>query len=114
MIPKRSVFALAKAMGGIPILGTLAGSPAARAGLRYGDVLLAVNDRPTATVADYIEAKGLRDDGMKIVVFRGGAEEARELLYDAPSHTDPQRILAELITLRIGLDDEGEDPTGTA
>ena len=51
---------------------------------------------------------------MTIVVFRGGAEEARELVYDAPSHTDPQRILAELITLRIGLDDDGEDPTGTA
>lgn len=114
MIPKRSVFALAKALGGIPILGTLAGSPAARAGLRYGDVLLEVNDRRTPTVADYIEAKGLRDDGMKVVVFRGGAEKISDLVYDAASHTDPQAILAELITLRIGLEDEGEDPTGTA
>ena len=114
MIPKRSVFALAKALGGIPILGTLAGSPAARAGLRYGDVLLAVNDHPTPTVADYIEAKGLRDDGMKVVVFRGGAERVDDLIYDDAGHTDPQAILAELITLRVGLADDGEDPTGTA
>jgi S1-C subfamily serine protease len=115
MIPKRSVFALAKALGGIPILGTLAGSPAARAGLRYGDVLLAVNDQPTPTVADYIEAKGLRDDGMKVVVFRGGAEKVSDLLYDERTGpTDVQAILAELVTLRIGLDDGGEDPTGTA
>jgi S1-C subfamily serine protease len=114
MIPKRSVFALAKALDGIPVLGTLAGTPAARAGIRYGDILLEVNGMRTRTVADYIEAKALREDGMEIVVFRAGAEQRSDLAYDAIVRTDPQAILAELVSLRIGVDDEGDDPTGTA
>ncbi len=111
MIPKRSVFALAKALGGIPILGTLDGTPASRAGIRYGDVLLAVNGRPTPTVLDYLEARALRADGMEVVVFRAGAEHVRDLTYDTEVKMDPRAILAELMTLRIGGAD-GEDPTG--
>lgn len=114
MIPKRSVFALAKALDGIPILGTLAGTPAARAGVRYGDVLLWVNGVRTRTVLDYIEAKALRDDGMELVVFSGGAERKREFEYDEMVRTDPAELLAELVTLRVGHDDPGDDPTGTA
>ena len=114
MIPKRSVFALAKALDGIPVLGTLAGTPAARAGIRYGDILLEVNGMRTRTVADYIEAKALREDGMEIVVFRAGAEQRSDLAYDANVQTDPQAILSELVSLRIGIEDEGDDPTGTA
>ena len=64
MIPKRSVFALAKALDGIPVLGTLAGTPAAKAGIRYGDILLEVNGMRTLTVAYYIEAMALREDGL--------------------------------------------------
>lgn len=114
MIPKRSVFALAKALDGIPVLGTLAGTPAAKAGIRYGDILLEVNGMRTRTVADYIEAKALREDGMEIVVFRAGAEQRSDLAYETAVQTDPQAILAELVSLRIGVDDEGDDPTGTA
>lgn len=114
MIPKRSVFALAKALDGIPVLGTLQGTPAARAGIRYGDVLLSVNGVRTRTVADYVEAKALRNDGMEVVVFRADGEQIRELTYDANTTTDPAKILAELVTLRIGAEDDGEDPTGAA
>ncbi len=114
MIPKRSVFALAKALDGIPVLGTLQGTPAAQAGIRYGDVLLSVNGMRTRNIFDYIEAKALRSDGMEIIVFRGGAEQTRELTYEAAVHTDPAKLIAELVTLRIGTEDEGSDPTGTA
>jgi C-terminal processing protease CtpA/Prc len=114
MIPKRSIFALARALDGIPILGALENTPASRAGLRYGDVLISVNGMRTRTVADYVEAKALRTDGMEVVVFRAGAEIARDLAYDGNVTTDPAKILAELVNLRIGLEDEGQDPTGTA
>lgn len=114
MIPKRSVFALARALDGVPVLGTLSGTPAARAGIRYGDILLEVNGMRTRTVADYIEAKALREDGMEIVVFRAGAEQRSDLAYDENVKTDPHALLSELVSLRIGVDDEGADPTGTA
>ena len=59
MIAKAAFFALAKALEGIPILGTLSGTPAARAGIRYGDILLSVNGRRTKTMLDYVEAKAI-------------------------------------------------------
>jgi len=84
------------------VLGTLSGTPAARAGIRYGDVLLSVNGKRTRTVQDYVEAKALRPDGMALVVFRSGTEKIEELAYDDPSsRMDPAAILAELVTLRI-------------
>ncbi|MBX3186725.1 MAG: PDZ domain-containing protein [Labilithrix sp.] len=111
MIAKTSIFALAKALEGIPVLGTLSGTPAARAGIRYGDVLLSVNGKRTKTIADYIEAKALRPDGMDIVVFRTGTEKIEHLVYDEPAApADPAAILAELVTLRIApttFDGEG-------
>ena len=102
MVPKKSVFALAKALDGIPILGTLGGTPAARAGIRYGDILISVNGRRTHNFADYLEAKALRADGMTLVVFRTGAEKLEELTYDesAPP-VSPAAVLAELITKRL-------------
>ncbi len=114
MIPKRQIFALAKGLEGVPVLGALAGSAAARAGLRYGDVLLSVNGMRTRNVAEYIEAKSLREDGMTVVVFRGDGESSHELTYASRAPTDVTKILAELVTLRIGLEDEGPDPTGRA
>lgn len=111
MIAKRSVFALAKALEGIPILGALSNSPASRAGLRYGDILLVVNGVRTRNVGEYLEAKGLRQDGMHVVVFRSGSEEVRELTFEAGGNPpDPASILAELVTLRLSGDmapDEG-------
>lgn len=102
MIAKESLFALAKVLEGIPVLGTLSGTPAARAGIRYGDVLLSVNGMRTRTVLDYIEAKALREGGMEIVVFRSGSETVETLTYDESAPPpDPATILAELSTLRL-------------
>jgi len=112
MIPKKNIFELAKALEGLPVLGALQNTPAARAGIRYGDVLISVNGVRTRTVMDYVEAKNLRSDGMEIVVFRAG-EEKLELLYDGPATSvDPAALLAELVTLRIAPGGEEEPPAG--
>jgi len=114
MIAKASLFALAKALEGMPVLGTLSGTPAARAGIRYGDILLSVNGKRTRTVLDYVEAKALRTDGMEIVIFRSGDEHVERLTYDASApQADPAAILAELMTLRIAPDSfDGEREGG--
>jgi S1-C subfamily serine protease len=108
VVSKRQLFALARALEGVPVLGALGGSPAARAGVRYGDVLISVNGVRTRTIVDYLQAKSLRVDGMEIVVFRGGAESTRELEFSSDgSAPDVSAILAELVTLRVGEVDEG-------
>jgi S1-C subfamily serine protease len=113
MIAREALFALAKALEGIPVLGSLSGTPAARAGIRYGDVLLSVNGKRTRTVLDYVEAKGLRADGMEIVVFRTGTEKIHDLAFDErAAPIDPATILAELVTLRIAPDAFGGEKGG--
>lgn len=112
MIAKRSLFALAKALEGVPILGALGGTSAARAGLRYGDVLLEVNGRRTKSIAEYIEAKDLREGGMSVVVFRGGAQIALDLSFGRA--VEPSAFVSELVAMRVGTEDEGPDPTGAA
>lgn len=115
MIPKKQLFELAAALEGIPVLGTLAGSPAARAGIGYGDVVLSVNGVRTRTMLDYVEAKVLRSDGMELVVFRSGAEHVARLEYAAASGdaTDAAALLAELVGMRIvGPDDPRSTGSG--
>ena len=109
MIPKESLYALAKALEGLPVLGALSGTPASQAGIRYGDILLSVNGVRTATMLDYVNARALRDDGMDIVVFRGGAEQTISLVYDDERETDPAALLAEVSAMRIGPIDAAED-----
>lgn len=114
MIPRKSLFNLAEALDGLPVLGALSGTPAAKAGVRYGDILLSVNGMRVRSVADYVEAKNLRADGMDVVLFRAGEERIITLAYgEANRAADPAAILAELVTLRVagtGLEDES-DPT---
>ena len=107
MIAKSALLALARTLEGIPVLGTLGGTPAARAGIVYGDVLLEVNGRRTRNVIDYIEAKALRTDGMDVVIFRAGSERRESLVYDSPSAVDPTALVAELMSLRIAGDTFG-------
>ena len=91
------------------MLGTLAGTPAAQAGIQYGDVLLSVNGRRTRNLADYIEAKDLTKGGMEAVVFRGGEERVARLTYSGDVRpADVPGLLAELVTLRV-LEPEDDD-----
>ena len=65
---------LAAALGGLPVLGCLEGSPAAEAGMRYGDILLALDDMPIKTWNDFIEARSRSKGGFVARIFRDGEE----------------------------------------
>ncbi|MBX7115451.1 MAG: PDZ domain-containing protein [Myxococcaceae bacterium] len=65
---------LAEALGGLCLLGTMPGSPADRAGLRYGDIVLEVNDKRTSTWEEYAEAVSKLSGTMSVRFFRDGAE----------------------------------------
>lgn len=117
MIPKRSLGKLAATLGGMPVLSTLPSSPAARAGIRYGDIVLSVNGRPTPTVDDYVQATMIRRDGMTLVLFRDGVEHELELLYDrdARAERDLASVVKEIVERRVlseypePPDDDGSD-----
>jgi S1-C subfamily serine protease len=81
---------LAAALDGVPVLGCLPNSPAARAGVRYGDILLSANGRPTPRLEDYIEARNERQGSVELRLFRDGSEFVVTLECKAPSEeVDP-------------------------
>lgn len=82
---------LAVALGGVPVLGALPGSAAARAGLRFGDVLLSLNGFRTRNVGDFLRAREACSGRMELVIFRDGAE--RELVLElAPGEGEPRLL----------------------
>ncbi|HEY1551952.1 MAG TPA: PDZ domain-containing protein [Kofleriaceae bacterium] len=83
MVSPEQLTKLANALGGLPVLGCKPDSPAARAGIRYGDVVLAVNGMPTPDWSAYAEARRQRAGSMQVEIFRGGEELAIELVFDA-------------------------------
>jgi len=83
MLSSEQLTKLATALGGLPVLGCRPGSPAARAGIRYGDVVLAVNGVPTPDWATYVEARHSRARDMRVAIFRGGEELTIELVFDS-------------------------------
>lgn len=88
---------LASRLNGVPVLGCRPGSPAARAGVRYGDVLMSVNDLPTPDWSSYVEGRARRRDRMRLEVFRAGDTLVFEFDLPAPETVDPSALLDELI-----------------
>ena len=66
------VAATAKSLGGVPIWGVLPGSAAARAGVRYGDVVVRVNGIQTRTLDDFLSARDESLEQVEFDVFREG------------------------------------------
>ena len=65
MLKWEDVTRLATRLNGVPVLGCRPGSPAAVAGVQYGDILMAVNNVPTPDWAAYIEARALNRARMR-------------------------------------------------
>jgi len=89
---------MAVRLKGVPVLGCRPGSPAARAGVQYGDILIAVNGVPTPDWGAYVEARALDRRTMRVELFRAGETLVLELALPAQSDSvDPMALLDELI-----------------
>lgn len=64
--------AIANALGGLPIWGVLPHSAAAKAGVRYGDIVLRVNGFETRTMSEFIIAHESNPDRLDLDLFRDG------------------------------------------
>lgn len=85
MISRKQVEKIAAMVRGIPVWGCLPGSTAAEAGVRYGDIVIAVNGAPTPTINEYLEARKLRSDGYDLRLFRDGQELTVFVAFRPPS-----------------------------
>jgi S1-C subfamily serine protease len=102
MLTWEDVTRLATQLNGVPVLGCRPDSPAARAGVRYGDILMAVNDMPTPDWASYIEARTRGRGRMRVEVFRAGETLVFEFaLPAATAPVDPVALLEGLIEDRV-------------
>jgi predicted metalloprotease with PDZ domain len=82
---------VANSLNGLPILGCAIGSPAARAGLQYGDIVLALNGTPTPSWAAFFEAAHAQR-ALHLRVFRQGRELELQLQLDTSPRT-PRAVL---------------------
>jgi S1-C subfamily serine protease len=70
---------MAKIYGGMPLLAAVPDSPAARAGLRWGDIVIAVNGLPTPNADAFLKAREACACGALVRFVRGGVEREVEL-----------------------------------
>lgn len=101
MKPVDNLYELARILDGVPVLGIIPNSPSARAGLRYGDILMECNGSRTRSLDDYLDARKLDKQHMRLKVFRGGSEMMVDL--DLGKPMDPSRIV-DFIQKNDGLD----------
>jgi len=98
MLKWEEVQRIAVRLNGIPVLGCRPGSPAARAGIQYGDVLLTVNNMATPDWAAYIDARKLSRELMRVELFRAGEHLIFELeLPTSSAPIDAAGLLEELV-----------------
>jgi S1-C subfamily serine protease len=89
-------------LNGIPVLGCRPGSPAACAGVQYGDILTAVNHVPTPDWGAYIEARARARGQMRVELFRAG--ETLVIEFELPTQAepvDPATLLDEMIERNV-------------
>lgn len=95
MIQRKQLEEIAATVQGVPVWGCLPGSTAAEAGVRYGDIVLAVNGVPTPSIIEYLEGRKLRSDGFDLRLFRDGQEFSVFVPFRPPS--EPMAALAAQI-----------------
>lgn len=95
MLTPAELARLASALGGLPILGCLSGSPAEDAGMRYGDILLSLDGLPTSSWDEFLRARNQAGRSIVVRVFRQGQELDMALELRASDKT-PEQVLEEL------------------
>ena len=73
---------MAAALGGLPVLGCLPGSPVDKAGVKYGDVLLSVDGQLTPSWDAYIAARESSGPSIRLRLSRDGREFEVEVVLD--------------------------------
>ena len=56
---------------GLPVWSCFPGSPAERAGVKKGDVVVLANGQRVETMDQYVAARALRTDKLELTVLRG-------------------------------------------
>lgn len=72
MLFRENLEKIAKIYEGVAIFSVQPGTTSHRAGVRAGDVLLAVNGRRVRRLHDYAVARAARRDTLELVVMRDG------------------------------------------
>lgn len=97
---RQEVKALAEIHGGIPILGCLPGSPAARVGIRYGDILMTVNGEPVTSLQDFLDARLLNGNRQEVEVYRDGGLLTFVIELRDMSNVSPNDVALEIVAGR--------------
>jgi S1-C subfamily serine protease len=92
---------IAETLGGIPVWGSLPGSVAHQAGMRYGDVIVRVNGRPTPNVDEYLAARDSRADGMLVEFVRDGEEIRVELTFGDAGAGNVEEVAQQVVDSRM-------------
>ncbi len=74
MLYRENLEKMAEIYGGIAIFGVEPGTTSHRAGVRAGDILVAVNGRRVRRLADYADARRRRRETLELVVVRNGQQ----------------------------------------
>nr|HEX4317248.1 PDZ domain-containing protein [Kofleriaceae bacterium] len=101
MFDRGELMQLASALGGLPVLACRTGSPAEQAGVRYGDIVLAVNGIKTPDWVTFIEARSKSKTSMLIELFRDGVHVTITLALAEMTPIDPPELLAEILAERL-------------
>jgi S1-C subfamily serine protease len=98
MIDRTELARLAAALGGLPVLACRAGSPAERAGIRTGDIVVTVNGMKTPDWAAFIEARTRDNEQMTVELIRDGVMVRLEIaLQHSAAPLEPPSLLADII-----------------
>jgi len=74
MLFRENLEKIAKIYEGVAIFSVQPGTTSHRAGVRAGDILVAVNGRRVRKLVDYALARGTRKDTLELVVMRDGQQ----------------------------------------
>jgi S1-C subfamily serine protease len=99
MIDRTELARLAAALGGLPVLACRPNSPAERAGIKTGDIVLTVNGMKTPDWNAFIEARARDNEHMTVDLIREGVMVRLEIVlqHSAAPPLEPPSLLADII-----------------